>query len=84
MKLCQAAGFTPNVTYKGVRNDILLSMVERDLGISILMRKSIQRQLTDKVVLRPLMPTQTSSLAFISPNLEKSAAVKAFFEELEK
>ena len=82
IELCAKADFVPNVTYKGVRNDILLSMVEKELGISILMRKSIQRQLSSKVVMRQLAPTNTSFLSFISPNLEQSKAVRTFFEEL--
>jgi LysR family transcriptional regulator, transcription activator of glutamate synthase operon len=84
MELAKQENFIPQVTYKGVRVAILASMVAKEMGISIMMRKSIQEQLNDKVVLIPLSPNKVSHLSFITSKTKDSKSVELFLDYLEK
>lgn len=75
-ELCHQAHFEPEVAYTGVRVEILMKMVEKEMGVSILMRKSVEHQLSDKVVLRPLTPNKTSHLSFIAKKNQEVAVLK--------
>lgn len=82
-ELCQQAHFEPEVAYTGVRVEILMKMVEKEMGVSILMRKSVEHQLSDKVVLRPLTPNKTSHLSFIAKKNQEVAVLKTFWDYIQ-
>lgn len=79
-RLFAEAGATPHITYKGQRIDLILGMVSRGLGISIMMAKAID--LTDFPSLKTvkLDPTVHSQLAFIRPVGQHSATSDAFWQ----
>ena len=78
--LCQEAGFTPKIAYKGVRIDTILGMVENNLGVSILMEGSVSK---DSVAKIPLAVTRESELAFLRVRKRKhSKAGKQFWQFL--
>lgn len=84
MELARQENFIPQVIYKGVRVAILASMVAKEMGVSIMMRKSIRDQLSSNVVLIPLSPNKTSHLSFITSKSRPSKAVNMFLDYLGK
>ncbi len=62
--LCQENGFSPRITYKGVRIDTILDMIASDLGVSILMDHSVDCSRQPGIVKIPLKKTCTSRLIF--------------------
>ncbi|MGM0213739.1 LysR family transcriptional regulator [Enterococcus sp. AZ109] len=64
-QLCQQAGFVPENNYGGSRIDLILNMVASDLGISLLMEKTIKDKLPENVTYTPVTPNKTSQLCFV-------------------
>ena len=62
--LCRESGFSPKITYKGVRIDTILDMIANDLGVSILMNHSVDCSRQPGIVKIPLKKTCTSRLIF--------------------
>lgn len=65
IELCKIAGFEPQIFFKSTRIDLLLNMVENELGVALLMKKTIEKAWYDSVQIIPITPTQTSYLSFI-------------------
>ena len=71
LSLCRKAGFSPRVTFTGKRADNIISLVARDAGVSLLMRKPAESLAGGKVALVPLEPATTSEVRIY---LKRSAA----------
>lgn len=83
VELCHKAGFEPTIDYEGTRIDLLLNMVANDLGISVVMKETVDKLLPPQVTARPLQQNQTSYLSFIRNPGEHSKASDLFWQELQ-
>jgi len=59
---CQKAGFTPNIAYTGQRAENIIDLVEKGMGISLLMRKPIEYLATPKIRIVDITPTITTKI----------------------
>lgn len=82
-QLCINAGFSPQVVHKSVRIDTILGMAAAGMGVSILMEKSIPKELRSRVRILPLECTVESELAFVRRNGPMGEAVRKFWRFLE-
>lgn len=81
-QLCREAGFDPRITYQGTRIDLILRMIEEELGISLMMEKSLGDSLSEQLVVREILPTKESYLYFCLSEETDALAPKAFFKFL--
>ncbi|MSE08732.1 LysR family transcriptional regulator [Lactobacillus salivarius] len=65
IKMCNENNFSPNIIYSGERVPTILDMVSNNLGISVLMRKSIPSNYLENIEEVPLCHTQESKLVFL-------------------
>jgi len=56
--LCHASGFEPNIAYEGSRIDLIMNMLSSELGIAIVMEKTIANLLTAQTVAIPIKPNK--------------------------
>ena len=77
--LCINAGFSPQVVHKSVRIDTILGMVAAGMGVSILMEKSIPKELNSRVRILPLECTVESELAFVRRSGKMGEALRTFW-----
>ncbi|QIL51194.1 LysR family transcriptional regulator [Weissella coleopterorum] len=85
MVLTQKAGFEPHVSYSGRQLNIILSMIARGLGISIVMEKSVDLPDDGNIVKRPLDLTESSQMLFMrNYNVKYSRSVELFWTFLQK
>ncbi len=84
IKMCQNAGFKPNVTYQGVRADLIMGMVEKNMGISIMMEKTARGFEKDNLVVVPLTDTIDNKLCFIRKKDHSSTASDVFWNFIKK
>lgn len=82
LALCQKAGFTPQVLFQSARIDLLLNMVANELGVSILMEKTIEKNWLDSVAVLPITPTEVSLLGFMRQKKQHSTASRLFWQYL--
>ncbi|WP_430610350.1 LysR family transcriptional regulator [Enterococcus sp. DIV0876] len=82
--LCHEAGFDPKITFRSARIDLLLNMVERDLGVSLLMAKSIDHYWLERVAVVPVSPTKKSYLSFIRTQKNHSLASQMFWQYIKE
>lgn len=68
---CLEAGFEPKIAYSGTRIDNILSFVSSDMGISLLMRHSVESLHYPGIKVIPLTKPIKSKLAFV--RLKKDA-----------
>ncbi len=80
--LCQKAGFTPTITYEGARIDVIINMISCNMGVSVMMGKSMQPFLSSKIASVPIIPSKTSQLAFIRKKNNNSKASDIFWNYL--
>lgn len=81
--LCINAGFSPQVVHKSVRIDTILGMVGAGMGVSILMEKSIPKELRSRVQILPLKCTIASELAFVRRSGKMGETLRKFWKFLE-
>ena len=84
LDLCKKAGFKPTILFKSSRIDLLLNMVANELGVTILMEKTIERNWTDSVSVIPITPTEVSYLAFIRKKTVQPEALRLFWDYLKE
>lgn len=84
LDLCQKAGFTPQILFQSARIDLLLNMVSNELGVSILMEKTIEKNWLDSVALLSITPTEVSQLAFMRKKALHSTASRLFWDYLQE
>ena len=82
-QLCINAGFSLQVVHKSVRIDTSLGMAAAGMGVSILMEKSIPKELRSRVQILPLECTVESELAFVRRNGPMGEALRKFWRFLE-
>ncbi|WP_313538911.1 LysR family transcriptional regulator [Enterococcus sp.] len=82
--LCHEAGFDPQISFRSARIDLLLNMVERELGVSLLMEKSIDKYWVDRVAIVPITPTKKSYLSFIRTKNSHSLASQLLWQYIKE
>ncbi|WP_165964798.1 LysR family transcriptional regulator [Periweissella cryptocerci] len=82
-ELCQAAGFEPQIGYEGTRLEIIMDLVRKQMGISLMMEKAALATQNDAVVIRPLVTTPTSELAFLRKKGQHSTVNNQFWQFLQ-
>ncbi|MCD8146983.1 MAG: LysR family transcriptional regulator [Clostridiales bacterium] len=76
---CQKAGFTPNIAYTGKRAENIMDLVEKGMGVSLLMEKPILSLATPKVSIIDVTPTVSTNIyIYYKKNIPLSAAAKKF------
>ena len=69
--------------HKSVRIDTILGMAAAGMGVSVLMEKSIPKELRSRVRILPLECTVESELAFVRRNRQMGEALRKFWRFLE-
>lgn len=82
--LCHEVGFEPNIVYNGSRMDLILNMIANDMGISIVMEKTVNYLLKEDTILVPITPNRESFLAFARKQGEHSLASNTFWKYLKQ
>lgn len=80
LETCQKAGFTPKITYQGKRINYILEFVAQNMGVSLMMRKSIEKFVTPEIVLVPLKEVVTCKLCLVKKEQMDSKAASMFWE----
>lgn len=82
--LCHEAGFEPKINFRSARIDLLLHMIERDLGLSLLMDKSIGHYWRQRLAVVPVTPTKKSYLSFIRTKKSHSLASQMLWQYIKE
>lgn len=73
-------GIDPHITYEGRRIDLILEMLNRGMGVSIMMNKSFDLTDYKNVVAIPIEPKKYSQLAFLRRHGKHSASSDLFWK----
>lgn len=74
------AGVTPTITYKGQRIDLILGMINRGMGVSVMMAGSFDPAEYANIAVVPLVPAQRSHLAFLRRRDHATPASDLFWQ----
>ncbi|APU71019.1 LysR family transcriptional regulator [Companilactobacillus crustorum] len=80
LKLCQEAGFEPKITYEGTRVDLIMQMVQNNMGVSLMMAKTAQNFASDKFAFVPLSSNIANELCFVRSKGQHSDSNKLFWK----
>lgn len=83
LDLCKQVGFVPQILFKSTRIDLLLNMVSNELGVSLLMEKTIEKNWVDSIKILPITPTKESYLSFIRKKEVQPKASRLFWDYLQ-
>lgn len=76
---CQKAGFTPNIAYTGKRAENILDLVEKGMGVSLLMEKPIISIASSKLSIVDVEPMiSTNIYIYYKKNIPLPTAAKKF------
>ncbi|WP_334333345.1 LysR family transcriptional regulator [Companilactobacillus sp. HBUAS59544] len=84
IKLCQKAGFKPKITYEGTRVDLIMQMVQNNLGVSLMMKKTAENFDSSDFVMVPLTENIKNNLSFIRVRGQHSSANEMFWRYVQK
>ena len=84
IKLCQKAGFKPKITYEGTRVDLIMQMVQNNLGVSLMMKKTAEKFDSSDFVMVPLTDNVKNNLSFIRVRGQHSSANEMFWRYVQK
>ncbi|WP_461213882.1 LysR family transcriptional regulator [Lacticaseibacillus sp. GG6-2] len=80
LDLMQAAAITPTIGYTGQRIDLVAGMVNRGMGVAIMMGKSVPLNAYANIRAVPITPQITSRLAFMCLKTTPAPAVATFWQ----
>ena len=81
IKSCKEHGFTPNIIYTGKRAENIIDLVEKGMGVSLLMKKPIQYLSNPKIKIIDIQPTIETQIKIYHPkNKQLSIAAKHFID----
>lgn len=78
--LCHQVGFDPKISYTGVRVDLIIGMIKRHLGISLMMKKTAEAFSNSEIAILPLDHSLKNELSFIRKQGHNSKASNKFWE----
>jgi len=84
LELCQQAGFKPNVVYEGTRVDLIMQMVQNNMGVSVMTAKTAEQFANKAVAIVPLTANITNKLCFIRVKGQHSKANNLFWNYIQK
>lgn len=80
-KACEAAGFTPNITFTGKRAENIIDLIEKGMGISLLMKKPIQYLANDQICIIDITPNITTQVkVYYKKDAQLTTAAKHFID----
>jgi len=79
LELCRDAGFEPNIAYEGTRVDLIMQMVQNNMGISIMTSKTARNFDDKEFSFVPLTSNILNKLCFIRVKGEHSNANDLFW-----
>lgn len=82
--LCHQAGFAPNVVYSGTRIDLIMAMIKNHLGVSLMMKKTVQHFADDKVKILPLDYELKNRLCFVRKKGHNSYASEKLWNYIQE
>ena len=62
LNVCKNAGFNPKIIYTGQRAENIIDLIEKGMGISLLMRKPVDHLSSNKIKIIPIKPTITTQI----------------------
>ena len=81
---CQKAGFMPNIAYTGQRAENIIDLVEKGMGISLLMKKPIHYLSNPKIALIPISPTISTQIKiYYRKDKKLSSPAKHFINSIQ-
>jgi len=80
MELCQNAGFKPKIAYSGTRVDLIMQMVQNNMGVSLMMGKTARNFDSEKLSFVPLTSNIANKLCFIRVKGQHSPANEQFWQ----
>jgi Transcriptional regulator len=83
LKLCRQENFEPEIAYEGTRVDLIMQMVQNNLGISLMMAKTVQNYDQTKYALVPLTKNIDNQLSFMRLKGQHSKANDRFWNYLQ-
>ncbi|CAJ1180627.1 HTH-type transcriptional regulator GltC [Companilactobacillus paralimentarius] len=83
LKLCQQANFQPKITYQGTRVDLIMQMVQNNMGVSVMTEKTAKQFDNQTVAIVPLTANIANKLCFIRVKGQHSQANKLFWEYIQ-
>ncbi|HBF73922.1 MAG TPA: LysR family transcriptional regulator [Lactobacillus sp.] len=83
-QLFDEAKIAPKVTYKGQRIDLILGMISRGFGLSIMMKKTVDLTDFPDLTTIKLVPTVSSQLAFLRKSGRHSHASDSFWNFIQQ
>lgn len=82
--LCQRAGFEPQVSYQGQRIDLILNFVSNEMGVSLMMCRSLDDFQNYDVAVVPVDVERFSKVNFVRRKDYQNKALSLFWDYLEK
>lgn len=83
-KYCREAGFEPHIIYTGERADNIIDLVEKEMGISLLMKKPIQHLAKSRVALVDIKPPVISNIQiYFKKDTTLSEAARQFISSIQ-
>ncbi|ADK82186.1 LysR family transcriptional regulator [Sediminispirochaeta smaragdinae] len=84
VRLCEEAGFTPNVYFQGTRIGNVFEFVQNKMGIALLMKKFTSHITSEDLVVRDIIPTAERTICLTRlRNSFHNAASEAFWEYID-
>ena len=82
-KTCQDAGFSPNITYTGKRAENIIDLIEKGMGVSLLMKRPISYLSSSKISLVAITPEiKTQIKIYYRKDIKLSAPAKHFIDSI--
>ena len=83
-KACQEAGFTPNITYTGKRAENIIDLIEKGMGVSLLMKKPISYLSNPKIAIIDIIPTVSTQIKiYYKKDTKLSSAAMHFINSIQ-
>ena len=83
LELCHLNHFEPQITYKGNRINMIIDLIENDLGISLMMEKMVRPFERKNIIWRPLDIKKDSMMVLMKLKENQSEAVRQFWQEMQ-
>lgn len=83
LELCQNAGFKPNIVYEGTRVDLIMQMVQNNMGVSLMMGKTAKNFDKQKFAFIPLTSNIANKLCFVRVKGHHSQANNLFWKYIQ-
>ncbi|MFC6176914.1 LysR family transcriptional regulator [Companilactobacillus huachuanensis] len=84
LELCQRAGFNPDVFYEGTRVDLIMKMVQNNMGVSVMAAKTAKQFENQAVSIIPLTANILNKLCFIRVKGQHSKANNLFWKYIQE